>query len=110
MDLDHTVYPDLYDPPNELNSPEERADYLHRVCAAWDHHVHPEPQTFALFSTWKEIFDCYPVLTSPAYHAFRAWFGWESMRRPLELPSPTPLYVHLDRIEERPDDPCERLI
>src|SRR5207244_12909893 len=70
MDLDHTVYPDLYDPPNELNSPEERADYLHRVCAAWDHHVHPEPQTFALFSTWKEIFDCYPVLTSTAYHAF----------------------------------------
>src|SRR5438477_2131308 len=101
MYIDQTVYPDLSEPPSELNSLEDRADYLHRVCAAWDHHVHPEPLTFELLSTWKTVFDLYPVLTSPAYHAFLTWFGWEPLPVPLNLAPPTPLYIHLDRLEGR---------
>ena len=45
---------------------------MHRICAAWDYGVHPDPETFTLFARWKEVFDRFPVLTSPAYHAFRA--------------------------------------
>jgi hypothetical protein len=73
--IDHSVYLDLADPPDVLETMEERADYVHRICSAWDFHVHPEPETFELFSQWKEVFDCFPIPTSPAYHAFRAWFG-----------------------------------
>lgn len=108
--IDQTVYPDLLEPPDTFNSSEERADYVHRVCSAWDFHVHPEPETFSLFSKWKDIFDQYPLPTSPAYHAFRAWFGWEPVPYPSGIPAPTPVFVHLDRLEERPDDPCDHMI
>jgi len=31
----------------------------------------------ALFAGWKHVFDRFPVVTSPAYHAVRLWFQWE---------------------------------
>jgi hypothetical protein len=108
MYIDQTVYPDI-DPPAEPLTREERADYMHRICSAWDFHIHPEPETFALFKTWKEIFDSFPLVASPAYHAFRAWFGWEPLPRPQGIAYAEPLYVTLDRIEER-DDPCEDMV
>jgi hypothetical protein len=108
--IDHSVYPDLPDPPESLETPEDKADYVHRVCAAWDFHILPEPETFDLFSGWKDVFDRFPIPTSPAYHAFRAWFGWEPVPMPLDVPPPTPLYVHLDRLEGRAEDPCEGMI
>ncbi len=106
--IDQSVYPDLTEPPAVLNSPEAKADYVHRICAAWDFHVHPDPETFELFSRWKDVFDRFAIRTSPAYHAFRARFGWEPMST--NLSGPTPLYVHLDRQEGRLDDMCERMI
>jgi hypothetical protein len=93
-----------------LGTDEAKADYVHRVCSAWDFHVLPEPETFELFSGWKGIFDKYPLPTSPAYNAFRAWFGWPAIAAPRGLPAPTPLYVALDQQEGRSDDPCERMI
>ena len=108
--IDHSVFPDLPEPPPTLDSPEAQGDYVHRICGAWDFHVHPEPETFELFSRWKEVFDRYGVLTSPAYHTFRAWFGWEPMPMPADLPAPTPVYVHLDRLEDRGADPCLGMI
>lgn len=110
MYIDHSVYPDLSDPPTILQTPEDHADYVHRICAAWDFHVLPEPETFALLSGWKDVFDKFPLATSPAYHAFRAWFGWESVPYPPGLPAPTPLYLHLDRLEDRPEDSCVNTI
>jgi hypothetical protein len=108
--IDHSVYLDLADPPDVLETMEERADYVHRICCAWDFHVHPEPETFELFSQWKEVFDRFPIPTSPAYHAFRAWFGWEPVNPVPGLPGPIPLYQHLDRLEDRPEDPCSTMI
>jgi len=108
--IDHSVYPDVDEPPVALETPEARADYVHRVCAAWDFHIHPEPETFELFSHWRDVFDRFPLPASPAYHAFRAWFGWEPLDVSPNLAGPTPYYVHLDRIEDRPPDPCEQLI
>ena len=46
--------------------------------------VTPEPETLALFSQWKEVFDAFPVETSLAYHTFREWFGWEKVPVPTE--------------------------
>lgn len=108
MYIDHSVYPEFDDPPDVLESIYDRADYVHRICTAWDFYVFPEPETFKLFADWKEVFDRFPIPTSPAYHAFRGLYGWEPV--PMVLTGPTPLYVHLDRLENRGPDPCERMI
>ena len=108
--LDHSVYPDLDELPDVLETVEDRADYVHRICSAWDYGVHPEPETFELFERWKEVFDRFPVLTSPAYHAFRSWFGWPPVAVPANVTGPAPRYLLLDRLEERDEDPCEQMI
>lgn len=110
MPIDPSVYPDLESPPSVLDTPEARADYVHRVCAAWDHGVPPDAGTFDLFRSWKSDFDRFPCLTSPAYHATRAWLGWEPLEFPERLPARTPAWVHLDRLEGREADPCEHRI
>src|SRR5438128_691001 len=46
--LDHSVYPDMDNPPALLETVEAQADYVHRICSAWDYGVHPEPETFTL--------------------------------------------------------------
>lgn len=110
MYIDHSVYPDLDDPPSSLESIYDQADYVQRICTAWDFGVHPEPETFALFAQWQEVFDRFPVLTSPAYHTFRAWFGWSSLPYPVGIDPPTPRWLIMDRLEGRPPDPCENMI
>jgi hypothetical protein len=30
---------------------------------------------------WKYIFDKYPVLDSPMYHALRVFFGWRMLKQ-----------------------------
>jgi hypothetical protein len=98
--LDQSVYPDI-EPPAELTRPEEKADYVQRVCGALDFGIVPEAETLELFSSWKDIFDAFPLRALPAYHAFRAYFGWEPVG---QLPYlGTPSYVSLDRMEERED-------
>ncbi|MCC6422456.1 MAG: hypothetical protein IT447_03185 [Phycisphaerales bacterium] len=108
--IDHSVYPDLDRPPSELESAEAKADYIHRICSAWDFGIQPEPATFNLFSQWREVFDRFPIVTSPAYHTFRSWFGWPSVPIPTGLPKPTLRWEHLDRLEGRPPDPCDGMI
>jgi hypothetical protein len=110
MHIDHSVYPDVDVVPTVLESMEEKADYVHRICSAWDYGVHPDSETFQLFAQWKEVFDRFPVLTSPAYHAFRGWFGWPALPFPTGVVPPTPRWVHLDRLEGREEDPCEHMI
>ena len=98
--LDHSVYPDVK-PPAELITPEEKADYVHRVCGAFDFGIVPEADTIEMFSRWKDVFDAYPLRALPAYHALRAFFGWEPVE---QLPYlGTPSYLKLDRMEERED-------
>ena len=108
--IDQSVYPDLDEPPAVLETVEAKADYVQRICAAWDYGVLPEPETFRLFARWKDVFDRHPLVTSPAYHAFRLWFGWEPMAYPGNVSLPTPRYLHLDRLEGRAEDPCEQMI
>jgi hypothetical protein len=42
--IEHSVYPDLELPPDVLRSAGERADYVHRNCAAGDFGLVPEPE------------------------------------------------------------------
>jgi len=110
MFIDGSLFPDMDAPPVRLDGPEDQADYVHRVCSAWDYGVQPEAETFALLSRWEDVFDRFPVLTSPAYHAMRAWFGWAPVPIPPGLHPPTPRYRLYDDMEGRPPDPCEQLV
>ncbi len=101
--IDHSVYPDITPLPDELKTPAERADYLHRVCSALDFGIVPEPETFALFRGWRSLFDQYPMTLSPAYHAFRALFGWPGVEKGRILSTHA---ERLDLQEGRPEDPC----
>ncbi len=110
MYIDHSVYPDLKEPPSTLPTAGDKADYVHRICAAWDFGIHPEVETFAMLFTWKDVFDHFPIVTSPAYHAFRTWFSWEPVAAPGGMLAPTPQWVVLDRLAGREPDPCEKMI
>ena len=98
--IDYSVYSDLDRPPNSLDSDEAKADYVHRICSAWDYGVLPTPDTFELFARWRAVFDRFPVSGSPAYHAFRSWFDWPAMPGSILQAR----YERLDRREGR-DDP-----
>ncbi len=74
-EIDRSVYPDE-DPPKSFDAIADRADYIQRICAAWDVGLTPGRSTFNLFAGWRRAFDAYPLLHSPAYRAFRATFGW----------------------------------
>jgi len=106
--IDHSVYPDraeLLDLKQEFLDDVDRSDYVDRICGAWDFGVPPEPETFELFRQWKDVFDRFPLLHSPAYHAFRTIFRWE------QLPRQGGTFIQLthtpfDAAEGR-TDPCE---
>jgi hypothetical protein len=107
--IDQSLYPEYADPPETLGTQEERADYVHRVCSAWDFDIYPERDTFALLRTWKDVFDRFPMPESPAYHTFRQIFGWEDV--PLvKNPHVRLTYEILDRLEGREPDPFVRLV
>ena len=53
MKIDTTLYPDR-NPPSSLETPEEKADYLQRVCGAFDHGLPPTADTLRALRDWKE--------------------------------------------------------
>jgi hypothetical protein len=106
MYIDHSVYPDVQHLPDELTTPGDRADYVQRICGAWDFGLVPEWETFRLFRGWRDIFDRYTLPHSPAYHAFRAWFGWPAVEKGTVLQTDA---ERLDRREGR-SDPCRSLL
>jgi hypothetical protein len=106
MHIDYSVYPDLDLPPTELTAPADRADYVHRICAAWDFGIVPDSQTFDLFSGWRDVFDRYPLPASPSYHAFRSWFGWPALDKARIFET---YAERLDRREGR-TDPCWKMM
>ena len=76
MTLDGSVYPDRDAPPTTLDTDEEKADYVARICGAWDFGILPERDTFRLFASWRHIFERFPIDDSPAFHAFCHRYGW----------------------------------
>ena len=76
MNLDGSVYPDLDAVPDDLTTDGDKADYVARICGAWDFGILPERETFNLFASWRSIFEKFPIEDSPAYHAFCQRYGW----------------------------------
>jgi len=110
MEIDTSLYPDWDIPPSRLDTPEEKADYLHRVCSAMDFQIFPERETLCELEKWREIFDRFPLPASPAYRALRGWYGWEPVTMPEGLPASRPPYLAMDAAEGRGADPCESMI
>jgi hypothetical protein len=105
--LDHSVYPDVSHPPDELWSSAEKADYMQRICAAFDFGVFPLREDWDRFASWRSIFDAFPLPDSPAYHTFRSWFGWPPV--PRGTCWLTPPWRAQDLREGR-SDPCEQAV
>lgn len=106
MEIDASVYPDS-EPPSEPWTEEQMADYVHRICSAFDFGIPPGGQTIRLFSAWRRIFDRHVLSHSPAYHAFRAFYGWPPVERLRPLAEPG--YVKLDAAEGREDPFADRV-
>jgi hypothetical protein len=107
MTLDHSVFPDLLTPPSDLLTIEDKADYVQRICSAFDFGVFPERDDWQLFAAWQEVFDRFPLPHSPAYHTFRARFGWPQAARGSH--GLTPGWKVQDMLEGR-EDPCEHSV
>lgn len=103
MIIDTSLYPDR-EPPSRLEAPEEKADYLHRVCGAFDYGLPPTGDTLKELRHWKDVFDRFALPASPAYHTLRSLYGWEEAPRLPYLGKPH--YQVLDELEGRSDD-CE---
>lgn len=104
MSIDFSVYPDVDETPI-LDTDEAKADYIARICGAWDFGIIPLRTTFDLFAQWQSIFDAFPLSGSPAYHAFRAAFSWEPVAGTILEAD----YERMDRRELRVD-PCLGMI
>ena len=74
--IDGSLYPDT-NVPEQLNSLDERVDFLARLCAAWDFGLLPSTETVdeVLKPSWRSAVDACQLLTSPAYHLLRDWHG-----------------------------------
>ena len=72
MAIDHSLYPDLDEDqlPVALTTLEERADYIHRLCGAWDFYgFGPSEEFLELLPEWRDALLQFPILQSPAYCA-----------------------------------------
>lgn len=99
--LDRRLYPDEPVLPTSLDTDADRADYLHRLCAAWDFGQVPSGEEILALSGWRDVADRYPIPSSPAYHAIRVFFGWP------DVPMTPPVcYTPTQDDREGRVDPC----
>jgi hypothetical protein len=107
MNLDYSVYPDVDELPGDLPTIEDKADYVARICNAWDFGIIPTMETIELFASWKEVFDRFVVPHSPAYAAIRDYYGWEPITDTVLEAD----WERFDRLSGRElSDPCELMI
>lgn len=79
--IDASLYPDEPAPdPNRSLNDFEKAEHIHRVCAAWDFGLPPEEETLHTVTAWKETLDRFPLPASPAWHTFRFLAGLAPVR------------------------------
>jgi len=98
--IDGSVYPDR-EPPQELFTLRQKADYLHRIVSAFDYGIPPDSATLQLLAGWQDVFDAFPLPSSPGYHALRDFFGWpEAEKAPFQS---QPIYLTQDAFEGRTD-------
>lgn len=93
--FDYSLYPEE-ELPQLPTSVTEKADFLARLCAAWDFGILPYPETVAEIrqAHWREAVAECQLLTSIAYHILREWHQLP------ELPYWGPTFAHIE------NDPC----
>ncbi|MDW8327291.1 MAG: hypothetical protein RMK99_12045 [Anaerolineales bacterium] len=91
--IDGTLYPDV-EPPETLDSPADRVDFLARLCAAWDFGLLPDWETVLEIrrAEWRPAVEACRLLTSPTYHLLRRWHGLS----PLPYLGSVPAYIRDD--------------
>lgn len=74
--IDGTLYPDT-DIPDQVETLDDRVDFLARLCSSWDFGVLPEHETITEIRgvAWRDAVDACRLLTSPTYHLVRKWHG-----------------------------------
>ncbi len=73
-EIDHSLYPDT-EAPASLASVSDAAEYVHRVCAAYDFGIPPSDGVIETLRSLRNVFDRFPLPASPAYHALRRLYG-----------------------------------
>jgi hypothetical protein len=74
MELNYSLYPDREIPTDLTDA--ERAEYVERLCRQFDFGTPIVSRFVIALRDWKDIFERFPILDSPAYHAIRAYFHW----------------------------------
>ena len=71
--VDESLYPDEPAPDPRIRplTDFEKAEHIHRVCAAWEFDILPENATLRTIANWKDILDRFPLPNHAAYHALR---------------------------------------
>lgn len=111
MEIDYSLYPELDESewPVDFTSLEEQADYIHRVCSAWDFYGFPPSRaTLEGMQGWREAFSRFPILQSPAYCALCEVLGF-----PHGPPEPylgSLRWEEEDELEGRDYDPCLQML
>ena len=93
MELDYSLYPDREIPTDLTDA--ERAEYVDTPIAS---------RFVVALRDWKDIFDRFPILDSPAYHAIRAYFRWERFTPRYKNTGWKPKWELQDLREGRPPD------
>jgi hypothetical protein len=68
----------------------QRAEYVERLCRQFDFGTPIASRFVIALRGWKDIFDRFPILDSPAYHAIRAYFRWERFTPRCKTPAGNP--------------------
>jgi hypothetical protein len=103
--IDESLYPDEPAPIGRPLTDFEKAEHIHRVCAAWEFDILPEDDTLRTIAGWKDILDRFPLANHLAYHAIRLLLRMPPVpAHILELP-----YERLDAIEGK-EDVCADLV
>lgn len=104
--IDHSLYPDAT-APEDLRDESVAADYVQRVCAAYDFGIVPSADVLGTLRGLRAVFDRFPLPASPAYHALRRLFEWPSVP---SVPPARLRYELFDLREGRAADPCLTLV
>ena len=104
--IDHSLYPDTA-APDDLRDESVAADYVQRVCGAYDFGIVPSAAVLSTMRGLRAVFDRFPLPASPAYHALRRLFDWPAVA---SVPPARLRYELFDLREGRAADPCITLV
>src|SRR3989442_11548851 len=100
--IDHSLSPDTA-APDDLRDELVAADYVQRVCGAYDFGIVPSAAVLDTLRGLRAVFDHFPLPALPAYHALRRLFGWPAIQ---SVPPARLRYELFDLREGRAADPC----